>query len=210
MAEPGDAGVARGRATTHATEYEETTSRLLDAAVAELVEHGYDKALVSNIARRAGVSTGAVYGRWPRKTDLMVATLDSLFEQLLPTERVKQLVRGEVSMFEMWSASLLEGDPARVALILAFGARGNDKVQARLREFLNEQAREVSGLIERGKQEGLLHPETDTTAATLLVQAIGIGTHLVLSAGLDDRHIPSVQQWAALLANGFAVVAHRQ
>lgn len=47
---------------------DDTTRRLLDAAAQAFVEHGYERAAVSDIARRAGVTTGAVYPRWPRKT----------------------------------------------------------------------------------------------------------------------------------------------
>ena len=46
---------------------EETAKRVLEAAAAEFVERGYDKAVISDIARRAGVTPGAIYPRWPHK-----------------------------------------------------------------------------------------------------------------------------------------------
>lgn len=213
MSESGDTSAAGAGAARRKRDPEATTKRLLEAAVAEFIEHGFDKAVVSDIARRAGMTAGAVYGRWPHKTDVVLAALDHLFEQLLPAERVEQLGLAEMSVpaiFEGWGASLLDADSVRDALVLAFGVRGDDAIQARLRQFLNEQSDQIGGLIERGKSEGTLHPELNTVAVALLVQAIGIGTHILISAGLDDRRVPSAQDWTDLLGDTITIVGQRQ
>ena len=44
-----------------------TTARLLEVAAKEFIERGYEAARVSDIARRAGVTTGAIYARWPTR-----------------------------------------------------------------------------------------------------------------------------------------------
>ena len=66
--------------------------------------------------------------------------------------------------------------------------------------FLNEEAHQLGCIIEAGKDAGLVNPEIDTTAFALLCQAVGIGTHLVLSAGLDESHVPAAEKWDDLLA----------
>ncbi len=53
-------------------------TRLLDAAADLFVHYGYDKTTVSDIARQAGVSKGAIYLHFPSK--------DALFEALLVRE----------------------------------------------------------------------------------------------------------------------------
>ena len=50
-----------------------TRERLLNAAVDACVEHGYDGVTLSEIARRADVSTPAVYSHFSGKAELMVA-----------------------------------------------------------------------------------------------------------------------------------------
>jgi AcrR family transcriptional regulator len=50
-----------------------TRERLLDAAVEVCVEFGYEAATLTEIARRADVSTPAVYNHFAGKPDLMVA-----------------------------------------------------------------------------------------------------------------------------------------
>ena len=183
---------------------DETTRRLLEAAAAEFVEHGYDKAVVSDIARRAGVTTGAVYARWPHKSDVMVAALDRILDEILPEQRIKDLGVDHLPVAEVLHAlgvNLLASDATQDVLVQVFGsARNNVAVRERLQQFLNDQADQLSHLVEKGKDEGLVDPEFSTTAMALVIQAIGIGAHLLLSAGRDDRHVPAHDDWTDLVS----------
>ena len=182
---------------------EQTARRVVEAAAAEFIERGYDAAVISNIARRAGVTPGAIYPRWPHKSDLMVAALDHIFEQLLPEQRMKDMGIAGLStsdVLALWASNVLASDDLQDVLVQVFGsARNNAAVRERLERFLNDQADQFHSLVERAKDEGLCDPDLDSVAVTLLLQAAGIGTHLVLSAGLADRHIPSVEDWVELV-----------
>ncbi len=48
---------------------------LLEAAWAELAEHGYDVLTIDAVAVRAGTSRAVLYRRWPSKQDLVLAAL---------------------------------------------------------------------------------------------------------------------------------------
>lgn len=182
---------------------EQTAKRVLEAAAAEFVEHGYDKAVVSSIARRAGVTPGAIYPRWPNKSDLMADALDHLLKDLLPEQRIKEMGLSQLrppDIVAEWGALLLTSDSVRDVLVQVFGsARNNVAVRERLQSFLNEQADQLSRIVEWGKETEFCNPADDTAALTLLIHATGIGVHLLRSAGLADRHIPSEEDWAALL-----------
>src|SRR2546423_15544582 len=54
-----------------------TRERLIEAAAAVFAEKGYDRAGVQEIARRAGLTTGAIYGRFTGKADLLQAAIES-------------------------------------------------------------------------------------------------------------------------------------
>ena len=183
---------------------EDTARRVLEAAAAEFVERGYDGAVISDIARRAGVSSGAIYPRWPHKNDLMLAAIEHLLEQLRPAQRLEDLGLSELTLpelFEVWGASLLTSDSVRDVLVQVFGsARSNTAIQQLLQHFLDKQADEFHRLVEQAKDEEYCDTEHETAALALLIQSIGIGTHLLLSGGLSDRHVPSEQGWVALLA----------
>ena len=188
----------------------ETTRRLLEAAAAEFVERGYDTAVVSNIARRAGVTTGAVYARWANKNDLMVAALDHMLEQILPDRRMAQFGLNDLPVSELlpaWGASLLRPDAAKDVSAQIFGsARNNPAVQASLQRFLVEQEVQLCRLVEQGKDDGIFDSELDTATLVLLIQAVGVGTHLLLGAGREDRQLPSDDDWRALLVRIMASV----
>jgi AcrR family transcriptional regulator len=51
---------------------------LLDAAWAELTEHGYDEFTIDAVAARAGTSRAVLYRRWPGKPQLVHAALVSV------------------------------------------------------------------------------------------------------------------------------------
>ena len=192
---------------------DETARRVIEAAAAEFVERGYDGAVISDIARRAGVTPGAIYPRWPHKSDLMAAAVEHLLEQLLPERRLQDLGFAELTVpeiFELWGASLLTSDAVRDVLNQVFGsARNNAAIQRLLQRFLDEQADQLRALVERAADEGTFDLEYDTASMTLMIHAVGIGTHLVLSAGLADRHIPSGQDWVAWLTHVIASAAPR-
>lgn len=58
-----------------------TRAALLAATVQALVERGYAATTTTDIARRAGVSAGALLHHFPTKADLLAAAVDHLFTQ---------------------------------------------------------------------------------------------------------------------------------
>ena len=53
----------------------EREQKILDAAATLFVHYGYDKTTVSDIAREAGISKGAIYLHYESKDDLFEALL---------------------------------------------------------------------------------------------------------------------------------------
>jgi len=60
-----------------------TRAALLTATVDTLVERGYRHTTTTDVARRAGVSPGALLHHFPTKADLLCAAVGHLFEQRL-------------------------------------------------------------------------------------------------------------------------------
>src|SRR6476661_2725658 len=54
-----------------------TRERLIESAARVFAEKGYDRAGVQEIARRAGLTTGAIYGRFTGKAELLQAAIES-------------------------------------------------------------------------------------------------------------------------------------
>lgn len=85
----------------------DTKARLLDAALTEFVEHGYDGASTAGIAERAGVAKALVFHHFESK--------DALF--LAVAERVVERARGE------YERVLRETPPDLLARVLAWTER---------------------------------------------------------------------------------------
>ena len=71
----------------------ETRRRLLDAAIACLIERGYANTTTSEIAERAGLSRGAQLYHFPKKEELLTSAVEHLFELMFGEmrERVSRL-----------------------------------------------------------------------------------------------------------------------
>lgn len=69
-----------------------TRQRLLDAALEELVEHGYAGLTTSGVARRAGVSRGAQQNYFPHRETLVAETVRHLGRRQI--EDIKHAVAG--------------------------------------------------------------------------------------------------------------------
>src|SRR5690606_8905056 len=73
---PADASSLLSSAVSEAS-IDPTRDQLIAAAGAVFAEKGYDGAGVQEIARRAGYTTGAIYGRFKGKAELLLAAIEA-------------------------------------------------------------------------------------------------------------------------------------
>ena len=78
---PGEAPVRRGRGRPRDPE---TDERITTAAAELLLQRGFDRTTVDDVAARAGVGKATVYRRWPSKEDLAVAAMETLYNVEMP------------------------------------------------------------------------------------------------------------------------------
>ncbi|SPM36305.1 TetR family transcriptional regulator [Mycobacterium rhizamassiliense] len=90
---------------------------LLDAAWAELTEHGYDDMTIDAVAVRAGTSRAVLYRRWPGKQELVLAALAHEVEKDVVAVPDTGSLRGDVI------ALLREANKLRVGLVAALMTR---------------------------------------------------------------------------------------
>ena len=181
--------------------YDEMTARLLDSAVGVFAHRGFAGARVGEIARRAGLTTGAIYARWTSKADLLAAAVAHAFDETVPAQAHREPApKTPQDLMTMLGVGIADAGEARDVIIqAAASAAVSDAVAASLAEFLNNEARHLGCVVAAGKDAGLIDPEHDTAALALLFQAVAGGAHLVLTGGLDERNIPAASQWEALL-----------
>ena len=61
-----------------------TDERITAAAAELMLQRGFDRTTVDDVAARAGVGKATVYRRWPSKEDLAVAAMETLYSAEMP------------------------------------------------------------------------------------------------------------------------------
>ena len=180
---------------------QDTTERLLEAAVAAFAEHGFEATRVAQIARRAGLTTGAIYSRWPGKRDLIIAAVRYIVPKCMHLPPVNDEAPASEALSAV-GADLISADDvvARdVMLEACVSARRDDSFRAAVAHSMKEEATKLGAIVSRGKAEGSIDPDLSTNAIVALYQAISLGMHLVVSSQPEERHVPG-EEWDALIS----------
>src|SRR5436190_23575787 len=145
-----------------------TRERLIDAAAKVFAERGYDRAGVQEIARRAGLTTGAIYGRFSGKAELLQAAiqlhttdeLDDLFAQHGFEGHASDILRTVGSHLV---APTCDDEGEGALLLEAFvAARRDAEVRTSLVALVDERAGLLGELVETAKRDGSIDPDLDT------------------------------------------------
>ncbi|MFF9278594.1 TetR/AcrR family transcriptional regulator [Streptomyces griseosporeus] len=138
---------------------------ILAATRAALVELGWSKLTLGDVATRAGVAKTTLYRRWSGKNELVVDAVAELFDELRLPDRgsLAADIEGVVLQF----AAILARPEARSGLmaVVAESTR-DDALRERIRESIVErQKRLVVEGRARAQARGELPPETDPADA---------------------------------------------
>jgi AcrR family transcriptional regulator len=134
---------------------------VLDATVAELVEHGYAALSVESVAARAGVSKTTLYRRWGGKDSLVVDAVETF-----AAAQADVPDSGDIDEdLQLWAHSILRTltGPVSGALVRAvFGGAGDSSAVNDLRHrFWLIRSTLVRPVLERAVRRGQLPAGTD-------------------------------------------------
>ena len=142
--------------------------RLLAAAVEVFVEQGYEGARVQDIARAAGLTTGAIYANFRGKSELLFDAIgvraDAEMDQML-TEARRRDVRELLELLGDRLVRPREGVPLLIDAVAA--ARRDDELAGALRDRLD--------VRERAKADGSIDPTLDTQAFARFCLTLAMG-----------------------------------
>jgi AcrR family transcriptional regulator len=192
---------------------DQTRAKLIDAAAQVFAEKGYDRAGVQEISRRAGLTTGAIYGRFAGKAELLQAAIESRTDDDLDQLFSSHAFDGHATdILKVVGAHLVspsperEHDGAEGALLLeAFvAARRDGEVRDSIVKVLDERAELLSELVETAKTDGSLDPALDTESVVAFCHAVGLG-FLIYDA--ISFALPQQQPWEQLITRLVAALA---
>ncbi|WP_345040567.1 TetR/AcrR family transcriptional regulator [Streptomyces sannanensis] len=138
---------------------------ILDATRAALVELGWSKLTLGDVASRAGVAKTTLYRRWPGKNELVVDAVAVLFDELEVPDRGSLAADIEGVVLEF--AALLERPEARTALMAVVAESTRDEaLRERIRDsIVDRQKRLVLLGRRRAQARGELPPAPDEASA---------------------------------------------
>jgi AcrR family transcriptional regulator len=178
-----------------ATVDDELRTRLLDAAIRVVARKGYDGARIRDIVREAGMSTGAVYGRWESKDELVREAIATRFRDAAggapDVDRVTDLIASRASKTD---GPLSELEAAQLEIFVA--ARRDPDVADGLRAALAEFRRAVQPLVDAAVHDGTVADAFDPEAVLYFVQTISLGLRVQRAAGVPA---PDPSSWQALV-----------
>src|SRR4051794_24949121 len=145
---------------------------ILAATRAALVELGWSRLTLGDVATRAGVAKTTLYRRWAGKNELVVDAVAELFDALELPDRgsLAADIEGVVLQF----AAILALPEARSGLMAVVAeATRDDALRERIRDSIVErQKRLVLAGRARAQARGELAPETDPAEAVRTVDLI--------------------------------------
>jgi len=187
-----------------------TRARLLTAAYDLLVRDGYQATTVQAVARRAGMTTGAIYANFANKQELMaLAVLDNW--NTLQERQWADLVgsggatANPLSLLTYVARLLAEpGGPQHRALTEVTGAVLRDPEPSPLLTGLNMFEQLLRIAVEQGKVEGIFDDRYSTNGIVALLRAVYLGAITSKSWGMEQPDADEISTILQALAAGLA------
>jgi len=171
-----------------------TRAALVQSATDLFVEKGYGAVSVRDLARRTGLTTGAIYGHYRNKAALLVAAIDDRIEVDLESrshrggkprsfvEVIGQQWRNYRSRSAM-RALLVEG---------AAAARVDDEVRDDLAALLDGKLDEWRAIYHDLQVSERMDPDADMETVLVMLFAAELGLGMLESIGVD---LPKPSAW---------------
>jgi len=167
----------------------EVDDAILDAALDQFCEFGYDGLSVERVAAVAGVAKTTIYRRYPTKLDLIMATIERAKEGLHVTEDSGSLRDDLLDMARTYLDMLSSNTIGRaIPMMLASKAR-SDELAAAHAEFVRARRGPNHAVIARGIERGELPAGTDPSmVADMLTGSIFMRAYIT-GQTVDDAYL---------------------
>lgn len=136
----------------------------MEAACALLMERGYERMTVDEVAERAGVGKATVYRRYPSKEQMAHDALQQIFDLEVPVEETGSL-RGD--LIAVYRATLeFAHTPAgqRFLLVVSAEAARDEWTASLYREMYQRRQAPIRQILQRAIETGELRPDADIDA----------------------------------------------
>jgi AcrR family transcriptional regulator len=174
---------------------------VLAATIEELAERGYEGLTIPAVAARAGANKTSVYRRWPSKSDLVRAALETAMEARADVESAASNPGGQDSgtlrsriLKTLKDAAMGAGTPAwRGAIRSLLGTVGSEEVSGIAKALLTGPSAEGhKTLILEAKARGEVHEGLDPSLVLTVLSGSLLQRTVVEGREADDAFLESL------------------
>jgi AcrR family transcriptional regulator len=169
-----------------------TRDALVQSAAELFVEEGYGAVSVRDLARQTHLTSGAIYGQFRNKADLLVAAIaDRIAVELEGPQGTASNFSGYIA--RQWRT--YRSRTAMRALLVegAAAARVDDDVREALTQLLNTKLDEWRAIYHEVQIREKMDPDVDMDTVVVTLLAIELGVGVMESIGID---LPKPAAWA--------------
>lgn len=171
-----------------------TRAALVRSATDLFVEQGYGAVSVRDLARRTGLTTGAIYGHFRNKADLLVAAIsDRIAEELEnPTATSTGNSRLVDAIGRQWRTYRSRTSMRALLVEGAAAARVDAEVRRELSETLDAKLDEWRAIYQDIQTSQHLDPEADMETLMFMLFSAELGLGVLESIGVE---LPKPPAW---------------
>jgi AcrR family transcriptional regulator len=173
-----------------------TRERLVAAAIEVFQEQGYERARVQDIARAAGLTTGAIYANYRDKSALLLAAIAGKSAAEVETLLQSTGTRPRDVFAELGSRMAFREHERPLLIEAAVASQRDPALAVLLREKLGDRHEQFAALVERGKDDDEIDPSLDTDALTRFCLTLALGSLVVRTLELPPA---DPDNWDALI-----------
>jgi len=172
--------------------------QILDAAMAMLLEKGFARTTMSDVAKTAGIGRGTVYWHFPSKDELFLAlvrretdVIETMLAPMLATpmpavEKLGLIISGTFAMY----AEMPSLFKAILSILAGCGEELEQKLEAIMADVYRTYNDLVAGLLDEGKAQGTVRPELDSPVVAASIIVLLDALFLQVHFGLIDNDPP--------------------
>jgi AcrR family transcriptional regulator len=176
----------------------ETRERLLDAAARVFELKGYEGATVAQIAREAGLTTGAIYAHYASKAELLVDALRAHSERVMASVLPPGTRTDAVTLLTALGGRLATRGREETALLAEalLASRRDAELAQVLATALAEREQLMAALLAHGQEAGTLSDAVSAEVAARFCLMLSLGSML---AGTLDLPGVSPTEWTTFI-----------
>ena len=176
-----------------------TRERLITAAIEVFAEQGYEGARLQDIARAAGLTTGAVYANYRGKAELLFDAIGARAGAELDGLLQGSPEAGTRALLEQLGDRLPQPRDSNPSLLIdaIAAARRDDDLAALLRARLGKRESMLADVVARAKDDGSVTDSISTEAFARFCTMLATGAVVLRGLGIEQ---PDPHDWHALIA----------